>query len=63
MYETVDFKIGSRHRDAPSEGRLDPKNLYLGPPMIDTKTFKQEFLKGDKDVVMYCDKKPVKSGN
>lgn len=24
--------------------------------MIDTKGFKQDFLKGDKDVVMYCDK-------
>lgn len=28
---------------------------YDGPPMIDTKNFKQAFLKGDKDAVYYCD--------
>ena len=61
MFETVDFKIGSRHADKSNEGRLDPKNLYLGPPMIDTKTFKQEFLAGDKDAVMYHDKKVKES--
>ena len=51
-YEAVDYKIGSHHRDN-DKFRLDPKNLYLGPPMIDTKTFKQAFLAGDKDAVMY----------
>ena len=51
-FAAVDYKIGSRHRDADTF-RLDPNNLYLGPPMIDTKTFKQEFLAGDKGVVMY----------
>lgn len=54
-FEGVDFKVGSRHNDNVG-GRLDPGNIYLGPPMIDTKGFKQDFLKGDKDVVMYCDK-------
>jgi len=53
-FETVDFKIGSRHRDD-VKGRLDRNNLYLGPPMIDAKAFKQQFLAGDKDAVMYCD--------
>ena len=56
MFETIDFKIGSRHRDANNEGRLDRKNLYLGPPLIDTKKKTQENLAGDKEVVMYCDK-------
>ena len=59
-FEGVDFKIGSRHNDN-VKGRLDPKNIYLGPPMIDTKGFKLDFLKGDKDVVMYCDKVPFPS--
>lgn len=54
-FEEVEFKVGSRHTDKVN-GRLDPGSVYLGPPMIDTKGFKQDFLKGDKDVVMYCDK-------
>ena len=61
MYETVNHKIGSRHADSNRENRLDPKNLYLGPPMINTREFKLEFLKGDKDVVMYHDKKNKES--
>ena len=28
---------------------------YEGPPMIDTKAFKQSFLKGEKDTLYYCD--------
>lgn len=28
---------------------------YEGPPMIDTKQFKQSFLKGEKDALYYCD--------
>ena len=54
-FEGIEFKVGSRHNDTVN-GRLDPANVYLGPPMIDTSGFKQDFLKGDKDVVMYCDK-------
>ena len=53
-FEAIDFKIGARHRDQ-TVGRLEPKSLYLGPPMIDTKAFKQEFLRGEKDAVLYCD--------
>lgn len=54
-FESVEFKVGSRHNDTVN-GRLDPANVYLGPPMIDTRGFKMDFLKGDKDVVMYCNK-------
>ena len=54
-FEGVEFKVGSRHNDTVN-GRLDPTNIYHGPPMIDTRGFKMDFLKGDKDVVMYCDK-------
>lgn len=53
-FEAIDYKIGSKHRDQ-TPGRLDPKSIYLGPPMIDTKAFKQAFLKGEKDAVLYCD--------
>ena len=55
MFETVDLKIGSRHRDG-TETRLDRSNLYQGPPIIDPPAEKQDFLAGDKLVVMYCDK-------
>lgn len=58
----VDYKLGSRHRDSDSY-RLDPNNIYLGPPMIDTKTFKQQFLAGDKDAVMYTNPKEPKTSS
>mmetsp|Transcript_40376 Transcript_40376/g.52938 ORF Transcript_40376/g.52938 Transcript_40376/m.52938 type:complete len:81 (+) Transcript_40376:181-423(+) len=61
-FEAVDYKIGSRHRDQ-DRFRLDPNNLYLGPPMIDTKSFKQQFLAGDKGVVMYCNPNEPKSSS
>ena len=63
MFEQTIYKIGSRHADANNESRLDPKNLYLGPPLINTMDFKQEFLKGDKDAVMYHDKKAKECSN
>ena len=36
----------------------DRLRLYTeteGAPMVDTRTFKQRFLAGDKEAVMYCD--------
>ena len=53
-FEALDYKVGSRHRDQ-TKGRLLPKSLYHGPPIIDPKSFKQEFLKGQKDAVLYQD--------
>ena len=53
-FEATDFKIGSKHRDM-TPSRLQPIQFYDGPPMIDTKAFKQRFLQGDKDVIMYQD--------
>jgi len=32
---------------------------YEGPPIMDPKQTKQDFLKGDKEVVMYFDKKEL----
>lgn len=52
-FADVDFKIGSRHCDNIG-GRLDRSQIYTGPPLIDTKAFKQAFLAGDKQAVMYC---------
>ena len=53
-FDDHDNKIGSKHRG------LTPSRLnslkYDGPPMIDTKEFKQTFLKGDRDALYYCDK-------
>ena len=57
-FEGVDCKIGSKHRDT-TPAILNPSR-YEGPPMIDCKAFKQEFLAGDKDVVLYCDKNAAK---
>lgn len=37
--------------------KLGKAAKYEGPPMINTKEFKLAFLKGDKDAVMYFDKK------
>lgn len=51
-FSGVDYKLGSHHRDNDRE-RLDPNNLYQGPTMIDTKSFKLDFLSGDKNAVMY----------
>lgn len=53
-FETLDFKIGSRHRDM-TPSRMKFIEHYEGPPMIDTKEFKQRFLRGDKDAVLYQD--------
>ena len=61
-FEGFDFKIGSFHMDK-NPDRLDPNQAYLGPPMIDTKATKQSFLKGDKDVVLYCDPNAPKSSS
>lgn len=58
-FEVVDNKIGSRHRN------LTPMRItnfrYDGPPLIETKTYKQEFLKGDGDAIYYCDKNEPKA--
>lgn len=54
-FESVDFKIGSKHRDMTPD-KMGFAEKYDGPPMIDTKAFKLAFLKGDKDVVMYFEK-------
>ena len=61
-YEGVDYKLGSRHRDGDSF-RLDPNNMYQGPTMIDTKTFKQQFLAGDKGAVMYTNPNEPKTSS
>ena len=57
-FDDHDNKIGSRHRG------LTPSRLnalkYDGPPMIDTKEFKQTFLKGDRDALYYCDRNEAK---
>lgn len=53
-FESVDFKIGSKHCDKQT-GRLARGNIYHGPPMIDVKAAKQETLKGDKDVIYYVE--------
>jgi len=56
---TVDNKIGSKHRN------ITPMRIngfrYDGPPMIDTKEFKQQFLKGDRDAFYYCDRNEPKT--
>ena len=62
QFEGIDFKIGSKHRDM-TPARLGLAKKYEGPPMIDTKTFKQQFLKGDKGVVMYLDAKGPKTSS
>ena len=33
---------------------------YDGPSMIDTKQYKQAFLKGDEDAIYYCDRNEPK---
>ena len=38
--QTLDFKIGSKHRDM-TPNRMGSYAFYEGPPMIDTKDFKQ----------------------
>ena len=58
--QPFDFKIGSKHRDM-TPNRMGQYAFYEGAPMIDTKTFKQNFLAGDKEVVMYCDPNEPKS--
>ena len=52
-FVSVDNKIGSRHRGI-TPGRITGFK-YDGPPMIDAKSYKQAFLKGDKDALYYCD--------
>lgn len=59
-FEAIDFKIGSKHRDM-TPIRLKPILSYEGPPLIDTKTFKQKFLAGDKDAVLYQDRNEPKT--
>ena len=39
----------------PAALRRNPNVKYEGPPLIDTKAFKQAFLKGRGDIVNYCD--------
>ena len=57
-FETVDNKIGAAHRN------LTPNRIngfrYYGPAMINTKSYKQEFLKGDQDAIYYCDRNESK---
>ena len=61
-YAAVDYKLGSRHRD-PDNYRLDPNNIYQGPTMIETKSFKQQFLAGDKRAVMYTNPNEPKTSS
>ena len=57
-FDNLDNKIGSRHRN------ITPMRLnslkYDGPSMIDTKNYKQAFLKGDADALYYCDRNEPK---
>lgn len=53
-FESSDFKIGSRHRD------MTPCRTIIGvgvegAPHVDTKAWKQRFLAGDKEAVLYQD--------
>ena len=36
---------------------------YEGPPMINTSDFKQQFLKGEKNALYYCDPNAPKSSS
>jgi len=57
-YTFVDIKIGSRNGSLLNPDMRESKYgkiRYDGPPLIDTKDFKQSFLKGNKDAVYYCD--------
>jgi len=58
-FATVDNKIGAQHRN------LTPMRItgmrYEGPAMINTRDYKQAFLKGDRDAVYYCDRNEPKS--
>lgn len=53
-FDNLDNKIGSKHRN------ITPMRMtgfqYDGPAMINTKDFKQDFLKGDQDAIYYCDR-------
>ena len=50
-FETVDNKIGRRDMTPNKYSTI----RYEGPPMIDTKQFKQTFLKGQKEALYYDD--------
>lgn len=50
-FETVDNKIGRRDMTPNKYSTIK----YEGPPMIDTKQFKQTFLKGQKEALYYDD--------
>lgn len=47
-----DFKIGSRHRDMTPQ-RLGALCITEGSPTFDAKKFKLDFLRGDKEVMLY----------
>lgn len=49
-----DFKIGSKHRDFTPD-KLMFNHLCDGPPKVDAKEWRQRFLAGDKEAVMYQD--------
>ena len=59
-FKEPDFKIGSRHRDFTPD-RLPFNALIDGPANVNTSAIKQQFLAGDKEVVMYCDPNEPKS--
>ena len=52
------MKIGSRNGSLLNPDMRESKYgkiRYDGPPLINTRDFKQNFLKGNKDAVYYCD--------
>ena len=53
-FDNLDNKIGSKHRNI-TPGRINSFK-YDGPQMINTKSYKQEFLKGDQDAIYYYER-------
>jgi len=57
----VDNKIGQKHRDMTPNKYCTIR--YVGPPMINTSDYKQQFLKGEKNALYYCDPNAPKSSS
>ena len=56
-FDTDDFKIGSKHSfipdSTPNKRNPLPGIHYEGSQMVDTVRVKQNFLKGDQEIVRY----------